>query len=419
MNKFLSSREPLLGQGIPQTTPISLDPVHYAGSLVYGDDGILYYSDGTAWYALSGANNFPTLQQVTDAGNVTTTNITVQDITANNIVANSFIIGEGTGGAIDGLDYIEAEVANINVLHFQNNTTVTWNDTDSTLEFPLNSDVTLQIGQETIYKVKAAEDIDNGDVVMFAGAQGDHILVQKANINVPGFVEAWVMGVATEDMLNNDFGFVTTFGKVRGLNTSSYTEGDILYLSSVTPGALENVEPAKPAHSISVAAVTRVNPAEGEIFVRPTWNEALGELHDVAITNVADNDLLVYDDITGTWVNTSSLSLTDISVPDYLISSSTATLSTVSQTSIAEFDSTVYGSGKYVIEARDGVNRHVCELLVTHDGTTAVATQYGSVWTSGELATYDVDISGGNVRILATSVSTNSTVYKVLEMTAF
>src|SRR5210317_418847 len=97
------------------------------------------------------------------------------------------------------------------------------------------------------------------------------------------------------------------------------------------------------------------------------------------------------------------------------LNSEEATLATTTQTQIANFSATTYGGGKFVITAKDGVNRHICELLVTHDGTTAVATQYGSVTTASDLATYDVDISGGNVRILATSASTNSTVYKVAD----
>ena len=99
----------------------------------------------------------------------------------------------------------------------------------------------------------------------------------------------------------------------------------------------------------------------------------------------------------------------------FALNGEAATLATTTQTQIASFSATTYGGGKFVITATDGSNRHICELLVTHNGTTAIATQYGSVYTATELATYDVDISGGNVRILATSSSTNSTVYKVAE----
>jgi len=47
--KYGSGRALLLGHGIPQAVPITLNPAAYAGALVYGTDGRLYQSDGTAW----------------------------------------------------------------------------------------------------------------------------------------------------------------------------------------------------------------------------------------------------------------------------------------------------------------------------------------------------------------------------------
>ena len=51
-------------------------------------------------------------------------------------------------------------------------------------------------------------------------------------------------------------------------------------------------------------------------------------------------------------------------------------------------------------------------MLVIHDGTDAYKTEYGSIFTS-QLATFAVDVSGTNVRVLATPASTNSTTFKV------
>ena len=88
------------------------------------------------------------------------------------------------------------------------------------------------------------------------------------------------------------------------------------------------------------------------------------------------------------------------------------------QTQIASFAAATYSSGKFVIQATDSVSGevHVTELLIVHDGTTASATEYGTIHTgSSPLATYDVDIDTGNVRVLATAASTNSTTYKVTE----
>jgi hypothetical protein len=102
----------------------------------------------------------------------------------------------------------------------------------------------------------------------------------------------------------------------------------------------------------------------------------------------------------------------------YNLDSATATLATVTQTSIASFSATTFGGGKVVIQARDTVSgaRSITEMLIVHNGTTASATQYAMVNTgASDLAAYDVDISSGNVRILATQVSTNSTQYKVVQ----
>ena len=51
---------------------------------------------------------------------------------------------------------------------------LTWNVDEGTLDVPLNAQVTLQAGQEFVFYAKATEAINNGDVVMFAGAQGGH-----------------------------------------------------------------------------------------------------------------------------------------------------------------------------------------------------------------------------------------------------
>ena len=102
----------------------------------------------------------------------------------------------------------------------------------------------------------------------------------------------------------------------------------------------------------------------------------------------------------------------------YNLDSATATVASLTQTAIASFSATTYGGGKVTIQAYDSVTgaRTMCELLIVHNGTTASATEYGIVNTgASSIATYDVDISGGNVRILATGATTNSTQYKVVQ----
>ena len=101
------------------------------------------------------------------------------------------------------------------------------------------------------------------------------------------------------------------------------------------------------------------------------------------------------------------------------------TTTTTSQTIIASFATAIYRSAEFLVEAVQGNNFHVTKLLVTHDDINAVSTEYGTVATpeffgspatgspaiSGEQATFTVDISGGNLRLLATPVSSVSTVF--------
>jgi hypothetical protein len=92
-----------------------------------------------------------------------------------------------------------------------------------------------------------------------------------------------------------------------------------------------------------------------------------------------------------------------------------ATVASTSQTSIAEFPHATYGGAKFIVTATQSSKRQITELLVTHNGTTAYATEYGTIATDSDLATFDVDISGTDVRLLATGTSATSTSYKVAE----
>ena len=94
------------------------------------------------------------------------------------------------------------------------------------------------------------------------------------------------------------------------------------------------------------------------------------------------------------------------------------TLATISQSQIASFAAASYRSCKYVVQIYDSVSGEVqiSEILLAHNGTTASATEYGVVHTgTSPLVTFDVDINSGNVRLLATRTTTNSTQYKVFE----
>jgi hypothetical protein len=95
------------------------------------------------------------------------------------------------------------------------------------------------------------------------------------------------------------------------------------------------------------------------------------------------------------------------------LTSSSLTTTSTNSTVLFSFDSIVYGSGKFVVQASDGTKRQVSEILVLHDGTDAYATEYAVIRTNGNIFDLDVSIVSSNVVLTTTSTSSNSTVYKV------
>jgi hypothetical protein len=57
---------------------------------------------------------------------------------------------------------------------------------------------------------------------------------------------------------------------------------------------------------------------------------------------------------------------------------------------------------------RKSTGYHSIEMMIIHDGTTALMTQYNEIITGSSLATFSVDISGGLVRLRVTPATTGN-----------
>lgn len=147
-----------------------------------------------------------------------------------------------------------------------------WNDTDDTLDLGMEYGVVQQLGQELYARVQnnTGVTIPNGTVVGFAGATDNAVLV--APYLADGSQSSlYILGVMTHDLPDTgQKGYCATWGFVRGVNTSGFTQGDILYASPATAGAFTNVKPTAPDNVIPVAAVVQVGTTDGVLFVRPT-----------------------------------------------------------------------------------------------------------------------------------------------------
>lgn len=171
---------------------------------------------------------------------------------------------------------------------------VAWDAPNHTVSIQLENGVTLQLGQELPIPIKAVGNILNGDIIQYVGAQGDHILGKKA---VPAEIIAnpeLIMGMATADIANNDFGYVTFFGRVHDVYTNGYAEGTILYFDQVN-GNYTDVEPTsgvKIIIGIVSKEATGVGQNNGIIAVNPQIVQLFDDELDINSPNALKNSVL-------------------------------------------------------------------------------------------------------------------------------
>ncbi len=127
------------------------------------------------------------------------------------------------------------------------------------------------------------------------------------------------------------------------------------------------------------------------------------------------------DDTAGKFITTNGLGVLSFATAGATLNNSdiadAATTVSSSTTSVLNtFDKTVYRSAKYFISATDASNSRYefIEANVTHDGTDAYITTFGSVsdYATG-LSTYSVGISGDDVQVKVTNITDNSVVFKL------
>lgn len=190
--------------------------------------------------------------------------------------------------------------------------TVYWDEADSikTLNLVMEDTggVIQHIGEETYYRIKASSNITNGQVVMFTGTVGASGGLRGAPATgLTSTQSEYIMGIATQDIANNQWGYVTWFGEVKKVNTTggaeAWVDGQILYYNPAVAGGLTKFVPTAPNPKVIVASVVHAA-TNGILFVRPTFGSALGATDsNVEISGLANNDMLLYDGVQARWEN--------------------------------------------------------------------------------------------------------------------
>jgi hypothetical protein len=246
-----------------------------------------------------------------------------------------------------------------------------WDADDETVDIILNG-YTMKIGEDLFYPVKnqTGSTIAKGVAVRFAGTLGasGRLLIEPfiANGTVPS---SRFMGVTAEEILNGDDGKVLYFGRVRGINTDAFNEGDILYASTTVAGGYQTAIPVAPNNIVQVAAVVTKHVNNGTIFVRPTLGSNINTDEGVKIVSVADKNLLQYQSGTSLWENKSLAQVLGGTSTQFVKGD-------------GSLDSTSYGTGTVtsvgLSSATSGVTIGSSPVTTSGTITLAIATASGS-----------------------------------------
>jgi hypothetical protein len=196
------------------------------------------------------------------------------------------------------------------------------------------------------HEVKAQVAINKGQAVYVVTADGTNMIVGLAS-NDAETTSSKTMGLLAATVAINGKADVVTEGLLAGLNTSTATIGDPVWLG--TNGnllyGLAN-KPYAPAHLVFLGIVTRVNNSNGEIFVKVQNGFELDELHDVRISGATTGQLLRKDS-DGLWKNWTANYITAAALVGYateayvnsaittLVNSAPATLDTLNELAAA------------------------------------------------------------------------------------
>jgi hypothetical protein len=126
-------------------------------------------------------------------------------------------------------------------------------------------DVTINLGQESIVRVynDTGVAIPDGSIVEITGSTGEFPHVGLA---IASSEHVDVLGIATHEIGIAEFGYVTTFGVVRGPTTTGMTAGNVLFLSDTVAGEFTESEPDIANEAVHIGKVVKVD-ASGKIFV--------------------------------------------------------------------------------------------------------------------------------------------------------
>ena len=229
------------------------------------------------------------------------------------------LINGNSAGATD-IDMNGNDIGKVSVINFSISSSANpsqgglgWNTSLGTLDLGLAGGNTISnVGQHlharVVNKTTPLVNLTKAgyQVVIVAGATGQRLSVKLAKADNDAN-SAGTLGIVCENIAGNQEGFICSVGQLTNINTTgslqgeTWNDGDSLYLSPTTFGAVTNVKPSAPFHEVRIGYVEYAHAINGKIYVKIDNGYELDELHNVAITTPLNGNYLEYN---GTvWVN--------------------------------------------------------------------------------------------------------------------
>ena len=152
-------------------------------------------------------------------------------------------------------------------------------------------------------EVIAGENLGKGDVVYVSGSSGNTPEVSKALADSTSTMPA--IGICEQTINSGNTGFVVVQGLLTGINTLTFSEGDVLYVSSTSAGAFTSTAPTGESNriqnigkvinssnggSILVTGAGRFNATSaldnGNIFIGNASNQAVTAPLDTSVSDL-------------------------------------------------------------------------------------------------------------------------------------
>jgi hypothetical protein len=225
--------------------------------------------NGTAWQKVDNTDAVTSVNGYTGTVNLTYTDVGAFPATSTTGSGN-VVLATGATQANPTISNYEDFTPNTAPSYTQGR--VWYDSTEKALAFYNDSSsIAVHVGQDLIVKVinNTGSTIANGAPVYITSTSSGQTYPNVALAKADVAATSAVIGLTNGSIANGAFGYVTSQGTIDNVNTSTFTVGQVLYLSPYSAGQLMNTIPPT-GITVQVGVVTYIDSSAGHIYVKQT-----------------------------------------------------------------------------------------------------------------------------------------------------